>query len=147
MTKNGPIVVGVDGSPGSRAALRVAAEEARAHGRTLRAVMVHGFLEQYAPAAIPVFEPSQVEDVRAILKEILGEELGPRPDIQVEPVVVCDLPVRGLIAEAREASMIVVGARGLGGFRALLLGSVSQQVAHHATCPVLVVRDRSREAA
>ena len=105
MVKDGPIVVGVDGSPGSRGALHVAAEEARIHRRKLRAVMVHGFLDGYAVAGIPVFEPSHVEETRAALGKIIVEELGERPDVEVEQVVTCDLPARGLLAEARNASL------------------------------------------
>jgi nucleotide-binding universal stress UspA family protein len=141
MVKEGPIVVGVDGSPESRAALRVAAEEARIHRRKVRAVMVHGFLDGYMVAGIPAFEPSHVEEARAALARIVVEELGDRPGVEVDRVVTCDLPARGLLAEARGASLIVVGARGLGGFRSLLVGSVSQQVVQHAPCPVLIVRD------
>src|SRR5262245_278900 len=141
MLSDGPIVVGVDGSAGSRAALRVAAEEARIHRRKLRAVMVHAFLDEYSPGGIPVFEPSHVEGTRAALASIVAEELGEKPDVEVERVVTCDLPARGLIAEARDASLIVMGAGGLGGFRSLVMGSVSQQVAQHAPCPVLIVRN------
>ena len=140
MRGDGPIVVGVDGSAGSRAALRVAAEEARIHGRKLRAVMVHSFLEEYYPGGVPAFDPSHVEDARAALADVVREELGEKPVVEVERVVTCDLPARGLISEATDASLIVVGARGLGGFRSLLMGSVSQQVVHHAPCPVLIVR-------
>jgi nucleotide-binding universal stress UspA family protein len=137
---DGPIVVGVDGSAESRAALRVAAEEARVHRRKLRAVMVHGILEEYWPAGIPAFDPSHVEAARGMLAAIVREELGEKPGVEVERIVTCDLPARGLIAEANGASMIVLGARGLGGFRSLLLGSVSRQVAQHAPCPVMIVR-------
>jgi nucleotide-binding universal stress UspA family protein len=141
MSKDGPIVVGVDGSAGSRAALRVAAEEAHIHRRKLRVVMVHGFLDGFAVAGIPAFEPNRIEGARAALTTIVAEELGQKPDVEVERVVTCDLPARGLLAEARGASLIVMGARGLGGFRSLLMGSVSQQVVQHAPCPVLVVRN------
>lgn len=134
-------MVGVDGSAGSRVALKVAAEEARAHGRPLRAVMVYGYLEQHHAGGIDTFDPGYTEDkAKAALDEVLEQELGPKPGIDVERVVVTDLVTRGLIEQSEGASMIVVGARGLGGFRGLLLGSVSQQVVHHAHCPVLVVR-------
>jgi nucleotide-binding universal stress UspA family protein len=141
--KDGPIVVGVDGSPGSRAALRVAAEEARAHGRALRAVMVYGYLEQHHARGATTFDPAYNEDdAKEALGEILEQELGATPDVRIEPVLVTDLAARALIEQSEKASMIVVGARGLGGFQGLLLGSVSQQVVHHAHCPVLVVRQQ-----
>jgi nucleotide-binding universal stress UspA family protein len=138
--KDGSIVVGVDGSPGSRAALRVAAEEARAHGRALRVVMVYGYLEQHHARGATAFDPAYNEDdAKEALGEILEQELGATPDVRIEPVLVTDLAARALIEQSEKASMIVVGARGLGGFQGLLLGSVSQQVVHHAKCPVLVV--------
>jgi len=58
-----------------------------------------------------------------------------------------DLPARALLTAADGASMLVVGSRGLGGFKGLLLGSVSQQVAHHALCPVLIVPGVSSDEA
>jgi len=138
--KDGPIVVGVDGSPGSRAALRVAAEEARAHGRALRVVMVYGYLEQHHARGATAFDPAYNEDdAKEALGEILEQELTATPSVPIEPVLVTDLAARALIEQSQRASMIVVGARGLGGFQGLLLGSVSQQVVHHAKCPVLVV--------
>jgi nucleotide-binding universal stress UspA family protein len=140
MLNDGPIVVGVDGSAGSRAALRVAAEEARIHRKKIRAVMAHGFLNAYAVADVPVFEAGHLDEARAMLAEIVTEELGAKPDVEVERIVTCDLPARGILDAARDASLIVMGARGLGGFRSLLMGSVSQQVVQHAPCPVLIVR-------
>jgi nucleotide-binding universal stress UspA family protein len=140
---DGPVVVGIDGSAGSRAALRAAAEEARLRGRPLRAVMAHGYLDQHRPGGVQAFDPRYTEeDARAALDEALAQELGADPGIAVEPVVIADLPARALLAESESASMVVVGARGLGGFRGLLLGSVSMQLVNHASCPVLVVRHR-----
>jgi len=81
--KDGPIVVGVDGSPGSRAALRVAAEEARAHGRALRVVMVYGYLEQHHARGATAFDPAYNEDDA---KEALGEIKRFRPDVLVSDI-------------------------------------------------------------
>ena len=66
----------------------------------------------------------------------------PQPDTVLK--VVNDLPARALLEAGEGAWMLVVGSRGLGGFHGLLLGSVSQQVVHHATCPVLVVPEPRR---
>ena len=57
----------------------------------------------------------------------------------IERKLLCDRAVAGLLAEAKGADLLVVGSRGRGGFSGLLLGSVSQEVAHHAPCPVVIV--------
>ena len=85
MAASDPIVVGVDGSTGSRAALRVAAEQARAHRRPLRAVMVHGYLDQHHPGGATTFNPKYDDaTAKAALDEILLKELGPKPDVEVQ---------------------------------------------------------------
>jgi nucleotide-binding universal stress UspA family protein len=72
-----------------------------------------------------------------IVDEVLGDHRPPSSVVRVDN----DLPARALLAAASGAWLVVVGDRGVGGFRGLLLGSVSNQVAHHAPCPVLIVRD------
>jgi nucleotide-binding universal stress UspA family protein len=62
------------------------------------------------------------------------------PDAEVQTKVVEGPAARVLLGEAADADLLVVGSRGLGGFRELVLGSVSQQCAHHARCPVVIVR-------
>jgi nucleotide-binding universal stress UspA family protein len=135
------IVVGVDGSAGSRRALRQAAEEARAHGASLEVVTAWNMLDQVTATK---FDPNYGEaTARADLQEIVAAELGddgPAPSLRIEN----DLPARALLSAAEGAWLLVVGARGFGGFKGLLLGSVSQQVAHHAPCPVLIVPDPDR---
>ena len=132
----GVVVVGVDGSEGSQRALQWAAEEARLRGARLRAVHVWSYLDQAGEA----FDPTYGEDdARQFLDEALaglGEGAG---GLEIERTPVCDLPARGLLDSAGDADLLVVGARGMGGFRGLLLGSVSQQVAQHAPCPVVIV--------
>jgi nucleotide-binding universal stress UspA family protein len=132
------IVVGVDGSAGSRRALRRAAEEARAHGAVLEVVTAWNMLDQVTATE---FDPDYGEArARADLQEIVAAELGadgPPVSLRVEN----DLAARALLDAADGAWLLVVGSRGLGGFKGLLLGSVSQQVAHHAHCPVLIVPD------
>ncbi|MFF1395763.1 universal stress protein [Streptomyces sp. NPDC058287] len=134
------IVVGVDGSPSSRAALRWAVRYAGLVGGRVEAVSaweVAGMASWSAPAVDTEFDESEaerglVEEVRAVL----GEDGGS---------LVHERLVRGNAAEvlvdaAEGAEMLVVGSRGHGGFRRALLGSVSQQVAHHAPCPVTIIR-------
>jgi nucleotide-binding universal stress UspA family protein len=73
-------------------------------------------------------------DIEKVVTAVLGED-GPAVSLRVEN----DLPTRALLSAAEGAWLLVVGSRGFGGFKGLLLGSVSQQVAHHAHCPVLIV--------
>ena len=130
------VVVGVDGSAGSRQALRRAAVEAIAHHATLVVVMVWGLFDQPGHGSFdPHHDAGRAQDT---LEEIVDDEVTtPQPDTVLQ--VVNDLPARALLEAGRGAWLLVVGSRGLGGFQGLLLGSVSQQVVHHAPCPVLVV--------
>lgn len=136
------IVVGVDGSPGSRKALTWAAAEAAQHGTDLVVLNVweHTLLppagsvtvsERYVP------DPSQrtTDDLLHVIKEELGEE----PPVPVKAQVKQGRPAKVLIDESANADMLVVGKRGHGGFAGLVLGSVSQHVAAYAKCPVTVV--------
>jgi nucleotide-binding universal stress UspA family protein len=135
------VVVGVDGSPGSSAALRFGAEEARLRGATLRVLRVWQLPPgAYAPVPYPVdfyaeIAPKTKEALNAQVAEVLGED----PQIPIEQKVEEGPPAKVLIAEASDALLLVVGSRGHGGFAELLLGSTSAQVVHHAPCPVVVV--------
>jgi len=137
MTEPTPrVVVGVDGSAGSRRALRRAALEATAHEATLEIVLAWGLFDQPGDGSFdPHFNAGRARDA---LQRIVDDEPTPRPADSVLQVV-NDLPARALLDAGEGAWMLVVGSRGLGGFQGLLLGSVSQQVVHHAACPVLVV--------
>lgn len=137
------VAVGVDGSAGSRRALRWAASYARATGARVRAVRAWSYLDQPAERFDPGWgEGDARKGLEADLAD-LGDELA---GIEVEPLVVCDLAASALLAAAEDADLVVVGSRGLGGFEGLLLGSVSSQVAHHARCPVVVVPGEDRAA-
>ncbi|HET9443136.1 MAG TPA: universal stress protein [Acidimicrobiales bacterium] len=140
----GTVAVGVDGSEGSRRALRWAAAEARLRGAGLRVVQAWTYLDQPGDRFDPTFAE---DDVRRQLQAEL-DAIGPEAEgLAVELVAVCDLPVRGLLDASDGADLLVVGARGLGGFEGLLLGSVSQQVAHHARGPVVIVPGEERATA
>jgi nucleotide-binding universal stress UspA family protein len=131
------IVVGVDDSPGARAALAWALDEARQWGATLEVVMAWSVLVQ----PVPEFQPDFDEDAAAAaLDRILAEH--DTDGVDLVRTLVNELPARALLHVADSADLVVVGARGLGGFAGLLLGSVSQQVTSHAPCPVVVVRPR-----
>lgn len=137
------IVVGVDGSEGSQRALRWALDEAAARGASVRAVLAWSFIDQGGDD----FDAAYSEEAaRARLDQALAAAGAAPAGVVVEPLVVCDLPARAVIEAARDADLVVVGSRGLGGFRGLLLGSVSQQVSHHAPCPVVVVPGGERAA-
>ena len=137
------IVVGVDGSSGADRALQFALEEAKRRGARLDVVLAWGLLDQPGVPEKAVFDPGfEEDDARAIIAAAL-ERVGADPDVETHLVPVLDLPARALLDQARGADLVVVGARGLGGFRGLLLGSVSQQVVNHAPCPVVIVRERA----
>lgn len=139
------IVVGVDGSTNAEVALRWALEEAQAHDAALQAVMAWSYLDQRHADHGVDFDPAYGEaQAKAALKAALAAVGPSRP---VEQKVVCDLAGSALLEAADDADLVVVGARGRGGFAGLLLGSVSQQVLEHATCPVAVVRDEALPAA
>lgn len=134
------IVVGVDGSVGAQDALRWAAAEAKLVGLPLVALMAWGYLDQHHAAPGAFFEPDYHEaNAHVALASYVVAALGPRATDDVEMRPVCDLPASALLAAGEDAALLVVGARGRGGFASLLLGSVSQKVLHHATCPVAVV--------
>lgn len=137
------IVVGVDGSESSRAALRFALAEARLRGAPVRAVAawhvpVAVYEGAYATPDTSLLEELQGETADALRRAV--EDAGDAArDVDVETVVREGQPATVLLGEAADADLLVVGSRGLGGFRGLLLGSVGQQCAHHAPCPVVIV--------
>ena len=137
------IVVGVDGSPSSRKALVWAAAEAADHSADLVVLNVweHTLLPPAGSVSVSeryVPDPSQrtAEDLVDEIKQALGED----PPVPVQPRVKQGNPAKVLIEESEGADLLVVGTRGHGGFRGLVLGSVSQHVAAYAECPVTVVR-------
>ena len=136
------IVVGVDGSDGSLQALDWAAEEAASTGRTLR--VVHAWFEPvvvaYPFAAGAAFETAAIEEAaEVVLEQGVDRARRAHPDLRIERALVHGTAATVVLAEAGKADLVVVGSRGRGGFAGLLLGSVSQQVVHHAPCPVVIV--------
>ena len=135
------IVVGVDGSDSAQAALRFALGEARLRGTTVRAVAAwHLATGEYGGAFDPALVGDLDRDAREALERALAAAEEDAAGVEVESVVREGAPARVLVEEADAADLLVVGSRGLGGFRGLLLGSVSQQCTHHAPCPVVIVR-------
>jgi nucleotide-binding universal stress UspA family protein len=139
------IVVGIDGSEPSKAALRWALAEARLRGAQLTPVLAWEFpslaLTSYGDATLPVGTMADVEKqaetvAHACVAEVMGDALDPPIDLVVRQ----GHPAAVLLQEAKGASLIVVGSRGRGGFSGAVLGSVSTNVVHHAECPVVVLR-------
>jgi nucleotide-binding universal stress UspA family protein len=171
------IVVGVDASPDSKAALAWAAEEARLRQADLQVVYAFHARELAAPEYVPtehgltggaapslggydaaaVAEPDMTatlrdrttfeEAARTKADELLGSALYGLRDtlagVKVERVVIDDRhPAEALVEASSDADLLVVGSRGRGGFKQMLLGSVSHAVVLHAVCPVVVVPSR-----
>jgi nucleotide-binding universal stress UspA family protein len=140
------IVVGVDGSVHSGAALRWAAREEEMRGDALVAVLVWDLFNQHHADGTRRFDPQYGADqADAALAAAVEAVLGAEDAARVARRLVCDLPAPGLLVAAGPADLLVVGARGHGGFRGLLLGSVSQQCLHHARGPIAVVRGAGPE--
>ena len=135
------VLVGVDGSRGSRKALTWAATEAADHGAELVVLNVWEPVVPPPVGSVPTGEVEQSGD-RAddFLLPLIKEELGDDPPVVVQPKVKHGRPAEVLIEQSASADLLVVGTRGHGGFAGMLLGSVSQHVAAHAACSVAVVR-------
>ena len=136
------IVVGVDGSDGSIAALRWASEEATLRQAALEVVAVWQYpMMTTIPAFGTLPEVADIsEHTEQTLKATLDRcEVESTPEVPVTIAVAEGTAVGALLAAAADADLLVVGSRGHGGFAGLLLGSVSHQLTMHATCPVVVV--------
>jgi nucleotide-binding universal stress UspA family protein len=136
------IVVGVDGSEGSERALQFALAEARARGSNVKAVSAwHIPAIAYQTGWVPA--PIDLEAYPKLAQSTLDKSLenasSAASGVQVTTVVSKGQPADVLCEVAKDADLLVVGSRGVGGFRGLLLGSVSQQCAHHAPCPIVIV--------
>ena len=145
MTPDTPLVViGVDGSECAREALRVAVDEARWRGARLHVVAAWTVpMMMYASGRVAGADPGTWEHAAELEAADAVEEVHRlAPDLDVVGDVSNAAPAPALLAAAAHADLLVVGSRGLGGFARLLLGSVSQHVATHAACAVLIVRPR-----
>ncbi|MGW0599304.1 universal stress protein [Streptomyces sp. NPDC002776] len=142
----GPVLLAVDGSPHAEPAVEFAFAHASRHGTDL--VALHAWNTHtervYDAPGDPPFVTYDEERLRHEEERVLAEALvGPGekyPDVEVRRRLVRGRVRHTLIEASADAGLVVVGARGRGGFTGLLLGSVSQAVLHHADCPVAVVR-------
>lgn len=128
-----PVIAGVDGSSTGRDALDWAAREAR--GRGLGLVVVHAL-----QPARRAYQEAQRREAEELLTESVRRVNEIAPGLRPTTLAPLDFPAAALTALSRAASMVVVGSRGLGGFRSLMLGSNSLATASMARCPVVVVR-------
>jgi len=139
------IVVGIDGSDPSRDALAWALEEARLRGAEV--VAVHAWeaaASMPEPGPAPGFDMVDVvpleEGAQALVDQVVEDVTRAHPGMTVERRAEAGPPVDVLVDAARDADLLVVGSRGHGSIASLLLGSVSQQLAHSAPCPLLIHR-------
>ncbi|MDJ0324749.1 universal stress protein [Cryobacterium sp. PH31-AA6] len=132
------IVVGVDGSAQSQAALKWAITEAQLRQAQIRLVTAWSYPPMASAVADGVFDDA----FRKASARTLAEAVDAVTDAGVDVTgnVVENTPAAALLDAANDADLLVVGSRGHGGFTGLLLGSVSTHLAHHAPCPVLIVR-------
>jgi nucleotide-binding universal stress UspA family protein len=156
------VVVGVDGSVGAQEALRWALVEGRLREAPVR--VIHGWMFGYIGGSVegdPYLGGSfgwytsalglDVSDLRRVAEDVLERALADvgadTEGVEIERQVVQGAAAEVLVAAAGPGDLLVVGSRGHGGFAGLLLGSVSQQCVHHASCPVVVVHAPKRTAA
>jgi nucleotide-binding universal stress UspA family protein len=150
--ETGLIVVGVDSSDGAKAALRFAVAEAKLRQATLRVVHTWQFgyigvkgIEGLSPVAGA--DLGELRRAAEVALDAVVHEVEPDPNgVAIQSHVSEGAPATVLVDESRHADLLVVGSRGHGGFTGLLLGSVSQQCAQHATCPVVIVRAKNGDA-
>jgi nucleotide-binding universal stress UspA family protein len=143
------IIVGIDGSAHSRRALEWAAREAAIRRVPLTVLTVQQAVTGFWGGAVAypgdqalaeqVLKAAQ-EETDEVLERLGDESSRPRVTVQA----VNGIPAETLLGAAADADMIVVGSRGAGGFKRLLMGSVSSQITHHAHCPVVVIPPADR---
>jgi len=146
--EEGPVVVGVDGSPVSESAVAVAFDEASVRGVPL--IALHAWHDDtYGSMYSTNRHLVEWTSIEAGEQQLLAERLAgwqeKYPDVVVRRALVRDRPRHALMEWSATARLVVVGSRGRGGFRGMLLGSTSQALVQHARCPVLVVRHRPDE--
>ncbi|MFG1673321.1 universal stress protein [Micromonospora sp. NPDC049282] len=143
------VVVGVDGSEPATRAVRLAAREAGRRSRPLR--VVHAFI--WPLLRVPVSAPAQAPPgagLRNQAEQLVGDAVGVAraecPGLRITGEIIDGEAAAVLLGESPTAALVVLGDRGLGGFAALVVGSVAVQVASHADCPVLIARGAAHDA-
>jgi nucleotide-binding universal stress UspA family protein len=137
------IVVGVDGSPSSIAALRWAVQQAKLTGSTIDAVIAWEFqlvATGFGWAPNKAFDDTEYTELAAKTLNEAVTHVNPPPAVTVRQVVTEGIPAQVLLNAAKDADLLVVGNRGHGAFADALTGSVSVRCVHHASCPIVIVR-------
>ncbi|SER71329.1 universal stress protein [Lentzea albida] len=138
-----PVVVGVDGSAASRAALEWAVDEARRRG--CRVDAVHAWHPDYGiligPVPAEVIMAMSPQEMEKKARAGLDEAVRGFDDVEIREVLVEADPRTALVDASRDADLLVVGNRGHGVLAEVILGSVSKYCVHHAACPVVVLRE------
>lgn len=138
------IVVGVDGSSEAEDAFHWAVNQSRLTGATLHVVYAWDPAAVVALGVPPLVDWKPLEEAAAAVPANVVRKLLPEPgDIHIETSTVRGSPARVLVDASEEAEMLVIGSRGLGGFKGMLLGSVGHHCAAHAHCPVVIVHRAS----
>lgn len=145
---DGPVVVGIDGSPASEAPLRWALDHASRHGLALE--VVHAYAIPVYPGVVPYVPPVGITRATAdfedrVVHEALAGWRERYPDVPVTTTLVHGRPATVLAEASARASLVVVGSRGRGAFLGMLLGSTSQALLHHAKGSVAILRHRRHE--
>jgi nucleotide-binding universal stress UspA family protein len=141
---SGPVVVGVDGSRGSRAAIAFAFEAAEARNATV--VAVHCWTDPSIDGPVPAssagfIDPQLIQHAESTrLHDELTKWLTRYPDVEVQQAIIHERPASGLLQYASSAQLIVAGSRGHSGISGMLLGSTGQALIAHSPCPVVIVR-------
>ena len=144
----GKIVVGVDGTPASRAALRWAIDEARHRGDRVHAVYALGskmVAEAHSHSGPAAINPEVAEAAQVLDYAISGLADTGEGAVEIEREVVEAAPSTALLTASLDADLLVVGSRGHGAFTNLFLGSVSHDCAEHAPCPVVLVHSEEEQ--
>jgi nucleotide-binding universal stress UspA family protein len=143
----GRIVVGVDGSEGSRAALLWAVEEANRRQARLDVVLAYRRpIDEFPPLYISPSDQDLYTGARQHLDDLIADAgAGARTDRSMCRLAIPGAAAPTLLETAKDADLLVLGARGLGSFTGMLLGSVSQRCAASAACPVVIVRSADEQ--
>ncbi|NKY32950.1 universal stress protein [Nocardia speluncae] len=132
-----PVLVGVDGSPDSATALKLAFEEAAC--RRVALVAVHAWSDTSGIDVRTQWERACAAEENRFAQQLAGfaQQF---PTVPVERVVTSDAPARSLLTECERAQLVVIGSRGRGGFASMVLGSTSVALLHAAECPLIIAR-------
>ena len=137
---NGRIVVGIDGSVSAADALRWAVEQAKITGATVEAVYAWDPGALVSLAVPPLFDWGPLrEAAKSRPAEIVRDAVGREPGVRIVTKTVTGNPAEVLVDRSAHADLLVVGSRGLGGLKGMMLGSVGHHCAAHSHCPVVIV--------